>query len=266
MPIPTIDPASSVAGFKQYESFSIKLAAFHTPTSWSIILPTFVVGDTSELTKNETTGEIYGHIDRPGTFNIPVTATNASGTSPQVNFFIGIRASPGAPNTSAAELYWDVTTGVVTATDPAAANAPVIRPPSGLETESSEVVFQTKLSDARLFHIYLRKGSNPVDLTLESLAWSTKLLDYERELVTSISWQKIGSGPATYYRMLVEFTSPQLATELASAESDTGTRILAINELQLTHAVVWVVSPAESKTVKLSTRNFLGIIALELVD
>ena len=92
MSAPVISLTSGILGAPAGEAFVFQPSASNTPTSWAATgLPTGV-------TINTSTGRISGAATTAGNYVATLTATNGTGTSPAVEFFIRIEG--GATSSS----------------------------------------------------------------------------------------------------------------------------------------------------------------------
>lgn len=74
MPAPAIEPRTSLQILTDGVAYTLQLGAFNTPSSWA------AVGLPAGLSLNTSTGAITGTPTTPGYYQVPITATNGSGS------------------------------------------------------------------------------------------------------------------------------------------------------------------------------------------
>ncbi len=251
MAIPVILTPSSVLEYLQWQTFDFQPAAGNSPTFWlATPLPPGLTFDTA-------TGQITGAAERPGVWDVILTAGNADGASDPQLFTIGILATSVLPPVDAVDLTIDLGTGEVTAGYPA--RRTVLRGKVQITP-----VFWVKRGDVRLFHIRFVKGGVVAALDLDTLALALLAYQGDAALVEASTFERVGTGEETYYRLAVTFTGTALDGELGSNQGAYLEEFAALGEFEWTLAneLEPVTGPA---TLRSSTLNFDVGVAQDFV-
>ncbi|MFY8217060.1 MAG: hypothetical protein ACOVMP_10735 [Chthoniobacterales bacterium] len=196
-------------------------------------------------------GAISGASLSAGVFVVSVRAINGTGTSFAQTFTFGFDAAPGSPDDDAVELFWETTSGAVTLSDPAGG----ARDASGVDINDSGL-FQVKVRDRRLIRVHLRKGGNPLDLTLEELQFTAKEFPEDKvKIVTSSTFEK--PAGKNFFNMLVSFGLP----ENVAAVSGYDESFIAKFEIELQREITFLGSP---ELITASSANIPVRIVLDL--
>ena len=211
MPIPIIDPTTSILTGIKGSFFSYQPAATETPTSWA------ATGLPAGITINGTTGLISGTPTTSGTFNVKLVATNGSGASVAIYAAIGIEANQLEAG-AGVEIDIELETGFV----------------RGPYAAASDFALYAKSGDLIPLLIGFTKGGvlQPLPLALLRVA----LKEYETESRVSLNdgaeFETIGSYDTTRFRVLADFSSATITNWLANYEADEGTHFIALGEVE----------------------------------
>ena len=217
MAAPIINNTQSVLGYLQHEYFEFQPYAFNSPDWWtSSPLP-------PGLTLNTTTGKISGAVTKPGVFVFALQAGNAAGTSEAVVFTAGIEASASSVNSSAIDIFIDLTTRLVGVSSQNFAYPDAQKP---------QPLLRVKRGDDLLFNLQFVKGGAVTDLDLVSLKFSLKELEPESVLVASSAWRQMNTGSDANYKLYTLCDSDLLSAALSDYEDDAGTTFPALAEFE----------------------------------
>ena len=245
MPVPVIDPTTSVLSFLKGEFFVYQPAATETPTSWAAVgLPTGV-------TINTTTGKISGAATEPGVYNVTLTATNGSGTSTPLFVAIGIEASDFAADASIL-LDVDLATGIVT------------NPGVSSTGDTPAPPLYCKRGDKILISVGFKQGGYLQDIPVDQLDLAIKEFEPESLLILSDGvFEKLGSYDTARYQFLVHLDPDELTNILSSYEDDASTHVDAVAELRwsILHARPGEEDPS---SLERSSQNFTLRLARDL--
>lgn len=209
MPVPVIDTKTSVLALTEGREYSIQFTATETPTSWAITdgeLP-------SGLSLDTTTGLVTGtpDLDTAGSvYKIHLKATNGSGDSAEdLVVVIGVeyaRFEQGA----AVELDVSLRTGTVT--------MPNVE---DYDEDTSAQIVHAKSGD--IFPITARfvKDGLGNDLDIYNLTVTAKEFESESTSFTVSNgvWQKLSSGDASRYQVIIDLTATELEDVLSNGEN-----------------------------------------------
>lgn len=217
MPNPVIDPTQSIQEWRQYENRVFQLFATNSPTSWASTTPL-----PAGITLDSVNGTLSGAPTVPGIYIIGMIATNASGDSAEVAFYIGVEASTAVPGVELA-LYWDLATGYV---------YPKFEDIGSPPADPTEEVLRVKQDDDLLLGLRIFQASNFLDLDVTSLKLSLK--EFEPDVVVNVSsdFHESGSGTSTYYLVYAKMDGDLLKGALSNYENDQGTGYSALAELE----------------------------------
>lgn len=205
MPAPVITPDTSIHSFRVGEFFVYQPAASESPTGWA------AAGLPAGVTINATTGKISGFGTEPGFYNVSLTATNGSGTSPAVVFPIGIERSNLALDGSA-ELDVDLSTGDVS--NPAISNPEV-------NADGLPVLLWLKKGDSRLMAVGFKKRTWLQQLPVASVNLGLKEYDDENVLLFSDGlFAQVGSYDTARFQIVVVVDRDKLKAVLGNYEGD----------------------------------------------
>lgn len=231
MAAPVINPAQSIPGFLQYQTFSFQPAATNTPTSWTCTtLP-------SGLTFTSGTGKIAGSVAVPGVYDFILTASNADGASQPVGFCFAIEASGGSAGTDL-DLEYDLGTRQVSL--PGATPVAAIGSPEATGAASLVPLFRARLLDEMIASVRLTKNGVTVEpATVTALTFGATDESGDAVLVTSGTIHKSGTGDAARYRVPISFTTDAVKGDVGNSlvKATDGTlvkeRLLALCDLKL---------------------------------
>lgn len=199
-------------------------------------------------------GYLTGTATVPGISKVRLTATNGSGTSPEVLFTIGIE--PSAPALDAnIDVIHDLVTNAVSmqGSSVVTSTAAVTEP----------IIFIKEGDDLMLRVRYLR-GATFIGLDTEDgdLRLVLKELEPESALVVSTEFARVNTGANTHYLLHAKFDGDALASALSNYERDGGTFFDALAELEITYANPDAVGPLElvrtSRTFKIRIERDLA--------
>lgn len=239
MPIPVIQPISSVFGYRRYQAFQFQFVATNSPTSWTCS------PIASGLYFDTNIGRIGGAAIYPGVFPFYVTATNASGTSVPQLFVMGIEDALVTSPSCMTEVVFDVGTRQVTRSgaQPTASDKP------------AELV-AIKYGDDLLLNVICAKFGVRYVPTLVSLKLAIKEYEPERIVLQSTSFASYGAGDNASYVVHVKLENSALKSILSNYEDDTATEVVVLAELEMveTNPTVPLVGPATIRTTSLTFR------------
>lgn len=213
MPVPVIDPLTSLLAFTQGLKVNVQPSATESPTSWACTnLPT-------GLSINTTTGLISGVPSEPWLGKSVLTATNGSGTSTPVTLDVAVTANDKYDTVAAVEIDIDVETKVVW--------CPSV-------TNGTPPIFAAR-GDKVMVSIGLRKQGLLQDLNLNFIKAYVKEFDDDGEdyAVNDGTVEKIGSGIQTRYLILLDFTGAEFASLLAEYEKAEGTSAFPLMQFEV---------------------------------
>jgi hypothetical protein len=176
-------------------------------------------------------GYLVGTATVPGISTVRLTATNGSGTSPEVLFTIGIE--PGAPTNDAnVDVLCDVVSKLVNEqTDSTVTTVTAVAPN---QDNTPGVVLGVKENDDLMLRLRFVKAGTIVDLPVTDLKLVIKEFEPDKEVGLSTAWVKEGSGTGASYLLYTSLTGTALAGSLSNYEADKGTAYLGIADLEVT--------------------------------
>ncbi|MEO8206582.1 MAG: hypothetical protein ABI615_10410 [Chthoniobacterales bacterium] len=249
MPIPVINPITSVQGYLQHEPWRFQLFATNSPVSWTV---------SSEI-PGTTFNTEFGYIDAsggatvPGTYTLGFNAINASGTSETLVVTFGIGAAAVSTD-GGVDINWDIVTGLVsvptgiTGSLPSAGVAPSAQP--------TTPVLYWKALDDQMNYIRITKNGTALDLDAVSVKFTCKQFDTNSVVVQSDGFKKEGEGTGAVYIVHTLFDLAGVGEPLSDNESEEGTFFDALCELTLVqnNSLTADVGPA---TIRISSQNFI---------
>lgn len=245
MPIPVIDPTTSVLSYLKGEFFVYQPAATETPTSWAAVgLPTGV-------TINTTTGKISGAATEPGVYNVTLTATNGSGASAPLFVAMGIEASDFAAAASIL-LNVDLATGIVT------------NPGVTSTGDTPAPPLYLKRGDKVLINVGFFQGEFLQDIPIDQVDLAIKEFEPDALLLLSDGvFEKIGDYDTARYQFLVYLDPDDLTNVLSSYEDDASTHVDAVAELRWS-IIHQRIGEADPSSLERSSQNFTLRLARDI--
>lgn len=190
MPVPVINPTTSVLEFRKHERWSFQPAAVPAATYWNI------TGLPNGMGYNFALGKISGAAEEAGPFNVTLIAGNDSGVSEPMVICVGISGGGIASPSNEVDVTIDLQRRQVVIGDTASMTDPILF---------------IKSNDKMRFRIRFTKGGVVADLDIENLYLSLKADAEEENLVTASTFAKEGSGEDTSYVLYVDISGPALA-------------------------------------------------------
>lgn len=212
MAAPVINTTTSVLGYKQWETWNFQPVGTPPATYWN------VSGLPAGMDFNAVSGLISGAAEVPGVYDIGLIAGNDDGISAQIVITIGIEATGIAVPSDEVDLWINLQTREVS-------NA---YPPK----RDDNPLYSLKQNDDVFFRLRFHKNGVVADLDLDSLFFAIKELDSESILMSSSTWEKIGTGENTSYRLRATLTDAKIDSALSNYEEDTGTKFTALSEFE----------------------------------
>lgn len=168
-------------------------------------------------------GAITGSVSTGGVYVVGLRAHNADGASAVAYFTFGILAADGTTITeggsdTAIDLAFDLITRTVTLIGGAA---------------TAGQLFSAKQNDTILLGLIFTKGAVRIDPSATGLQITFKKRETEGVLVTSSTFDKVGSGATALYRISAAFTGDDLAGALSESEKPSGTFFDSLAEIEL---------------------------------
>lgn len=250
MPVPVINPTTSILAYRKGEYFAFQPAATNSPTSWS------ATGLPPGMTINATTGLIQGAPTVQGVYDVTLIASNALGPSAPLVVPVGVESVPYETDASI-ELDFDLDTGIVTRTRGGSA--------------SKDAVLFGKRGDKFVVAVGLIKEGVLMDIPVVALAIGVKEFEPDPLVVLNDGiFRRSGDYETTRYKIVVDLNNPNipggksLPGTLSDYEADAGTGFDAIGEIQLVH----LYAPVEGVMMQQFTRsskNFIFRIERDLV-
>jgi len=232
MPVPILDPRTSLQAISADASYTLQLGAFAVPTLWE------AVGLPAGLAINSGTGAITGTPTTPGYYQAVIRASNADGADSIVLLFAIVEAAPAtAINPFDIVINYELSTNEV--------SLPGVAPVTG-----GALFFAPRGTNRNLLvgvtYFGVLQDLNPAD---EALAIKLGMKDLEPERLiemTTGTTTKVAAMPDDQQRYRIPFrvTPSNWTGALSDYEADAGTQILALAELQITRGVVAVLHDA----------------------
>ena len=219
---PVFNNTQSVLGYLVGQTFDFQPLALNNPTAWSSSeLP-------PGLSIDGVTGRISGAVTAPGVYVVAIQASNADGTASAV-FTFGIEAAAASAGADV-DIVIDVVTKEVTlaAAVPLASSVTAPTP----DTEPTAIC-TAKYGDDLIFNIRLAKDGSTIAPTVTSATCTLKETADDQALVTSTTFQQIGTGDSTRYRILVPLTGDALQGAIADGDGAVQVRQEMIAEISL---------------------------------
>ena len=250
MPVPVINPTTSILAYRKGEYFAYQPAATNSPTSWS------ATGLPPGMTINPTTGLIQGAPTIQGVYDVTLIASNASGPSAPLVVPVGVEAVPYETDASI-EIDFDLDTGLVTRT----------RGSGG----SKDAVIFGKRGDKFVVAVGLIKDGVLMDIPVVALCIGVKEFEPDPLIILNDGlFRRSGDYETTRYKVVVDLNNPSipggrpLPGALSDYEADSGTGFDGIGEIQL----MYLYAPVEGMMMESFTRsskNFTFRIERDLV-
>ena len=250
MPIPVINPTTSILAYRKGEYFAYQPAATNNPTLWS------ATGLPPGMTINPATGLIQGAPLIQGVYDVTLIAANASGPSVPLVVPIGVESVPYEPD-ACIELDFDLDTGLVTRTRSSGSD--------------KDAVLFGKRGDRFIIAVGLIKDAVLMDIPVVALSIGVKEFEPDPLIVLNDGiFKRSGDYETTRYKIVVDLNNPSIAGgkslpgTLSDYEADTGTGFDGLGELQLVH----LYAPIEGVMMQNFTRsskNFTFRIERDLV-
>lgn len=212
MPVPVIDPITSLLAFTQGLKVNFQPSATESPTSWACTnLP-------PGLAINTTSGLISGVPSQPFLGKSALTATNGSGTSTAVTLDIAVVANDKYDTVAAVDIDVDVETKM---------------PFNQAITNGTPPVFAAR-GDKLMISVGIRKKGVLQDLQFNFIKAYLKEFDDEGEdyALNDGTVEKMGSGAQTRYLIMLDFTGDQFAKLLAEYEKSEGTSAFPLMQFE----------------------------------
>lgn len=220
MPVPTIDPKTSVLALTEGQSYYIEFTATESPTSWAITegaLPTGLSFDTTD-------GRITGTPDTESAgsvYKIHVTATNATGTSAELVVVMGVERAT-------------ITMGAAVEVDVSIRNGAVTLPLlDEFDIETGMPIMHAKTGDVFPLDIGWVKNGYPTDITAQAFAVTAKEFEGESAYTLSTgSWRQVGTGLGTRYLVVIDLSAAALESIAGNYEGDKDTFVDMVCEIE----------------------------------
>ncbi len=248
MPIPILDPTTSVLGYRVGALWNYQPAATNTPapTSWAC------TGLPAGITIDEDTGLISGRATEEGVFLASLTATNGDGTCAPFILTIGIFEKLWK-DVGALPINVDLRTGRV-------------YPQGNPSWKVGDYVIFAKSGDKILVEIgYTADGGiTTAPVQPASLRIGFREFDTSRQplWISNGLYETMQTAANTRYRIVLDFTPSVITRALRNYEDDYGTWFEALAEIELVQMVdIDGVATALRKT----SQNFSIRIAKEVI-
>ena len=251
MPLPVINPTTSILAYRKGEYFAYQPAATNIPTSWS------AMGLPPGMTINPLTGLIQGAPTVQGVYDVTLVASNAEGTSIPLVVPVGVEAVPFGMDASL-EIDFDLDTGIVKRTR------------GGTGAQAKDVLFG-KRGDKLVVSVGLIKDGALMDVPLVALTIGVKEFEPDPLIILNDgAFRRSGDYDTTRFQVVVDLDNPNLPGgqslpgTLGDYEEDAGTGFDGLGEIQLTH----LHAPVEGMAMQMltrSSRNFTFRIERDVV-
>jgi hypothetical protein len=219
MPAPTIEPRTSLQIARDNEAFTLQLGAFNTPTSWA------AVGLPAGLSLNTSTGAITGTPTTPGYYQVPITATNGSGTDEVVLIFVVLEEA--APETDGFTFPVDLDFFTRRLSIPGVGSPqPAGRPPAGSGTNDPLATWIEGERFVLSLGVKAQGVGRDMDLNRIKVLWRPTGTDATIELHqdhTDVT--ETGTGTTARYEVPVYVDPDKVRGALSDGENVSGERV-----------------------------------------
>lgn len=222
MPVPVIDPTTSVLGFRVGEPWHYQPYATNSPTSWAW------TGLPPGIAANSSTGRITGPATEQGVFNASVVATNGTGPSAPLVVAIGIFERLAADN-GALAINIDSRTGVV-------------YPHGASSWKTGSPTIYTTSGDTLVLDIGFTPDGGKTMQMVDPTALTVGLKDLEPEPLIALSdgqFETMGEWSSTRYRVLCDLSASTIKRALRNYEGERGTVFDALAEVEWQQALLF---------------------------
>ena len=219
MPTPTIEPRTSLQIARDNKAFTLQLGAFNTPTTWA------AVGLPAGLSLNTSTGSITGTPTTPGYYQVPITATNGSGTDEVVLIFVVLEEA--APETDGFTFPVDLDFFTRRLSIPGVGSPqPAGRPPAGSGTNDPLATWIEGERFTLSLGVKAQGVGRDMDLNRIKVLWRPTGSDATIELHEDESdVTATGSGTTARYEVPVYINPALVRGALGDGENPSGERV-----------------------------------------